>query len=730
MNLRVWVNFLFWHPSIRDLMIIVCLVGISYATSLHGPFQFDDHPIIKDNPSMYLMDLSGTSILKALFNSASNNRPISNLTLALNYYFWGMSPVAYHAVNLVIHLLAVIVLYALVYQLLSLPSLQRSYGNAARRVAVLTALLWGLHPVHVQAVTYIVQRMTSQATLFYLLSILLYLYARQQQERYRKGLLFMGVILSGLMALGSKEIALTLPFAILLVEVYFLSSFRIHLLSRNWLVIGLLLLVVVGLGGWIYSIILNYGGFNAFFSITQYPQPMTYTERLLTAPRVIFHYISLLLFPSPSILVLDYDFPLSDSLISPITTLPSIMGFLGLLTLALRYARKWPLLSFCILWFFLNLLLETLAPFLDLVFEHRLYLPSVGVVILIALGMVRLLNIRWIRWPQEKGLAVRTAVIGFMALLFLWTLNRNLAWSDEVILWEDTVRKSPGNSRAHYGLGYAYGQKGLMDEALDAYQKALKIRPDYPDALFGMGHIYSQQGKLDLAVKKFQETLKLWPDHFKARANLGVVYYQLGMTDEAIEELQTVIRAYPNYARAHYNLANILDKEGDYDEAIPEYQEALRVLPTYSEARINLGMLYFRLGKHQEAIRELRTAIQIHPKLAVAYYNLGNILVMQGVLDEAIAELQAAVKLDPQFADAYNNLGIAYQQKGMLEESVRAFQEAIRIAPQHANAHYNLGLVYQKKGEKSMAMKMYQVALTLRPGWRQVEDQIKTLQGL
>lgn len=724
---RSYVSSRVVKPRARDAIVLVCLASLSYIPSLRGPFQFDDLPVIKESPALYLGDLSWGSVRNALASPGSPNRPVANLTFALNYYVGGMDPWGFHVVNLAIHLAAILVLYLFVQRLLTVPSLRGGDSLSARRVAFITALLWGLHPVQTQAVTYIVQRMTSLATLLYLLALWCYLSARQQPGGNRRRWLFVGAALWGLLAAGTKEIAVTLPLSIVLLEVYFLSSFDPVRLRKQWPVWGMVLLAFIGVGAWVVWVVIDHGGMTMLLSATQPVQPMTFAERLLTAPRVIVHYMSLLLFPLPSRLVVDYLFPLSTSLTAPMTTLPSMAVVLGLMVFAVGSARRWPLVSFCILWFFLHLALETLAPVLDLVFEHRLYLPSVGVVLLAALGIERLQRAEWGRWAVPGRLGVRVAVTALAVFLAVATWQRNLVWADEVTLWSDTAKKVPTNGRAHYTLGYVYGERGQVDDALREYREALRLRPDDHQALFGIGLIHGRQGQLDEAGREFQEVLRRAPDYYKARANLGVVYYQLGRTQEAVDELQRVIKDHPEYAAAHYNLATLFHKENRLDEAGTEYREALLVWPVYAEARTNLALLYQQTGRAPDAVAELRTAVRLTPTYMPAHYTLANLLMEQGAVDEAIGEFRTAVRLDPGSADSHNNLGIAYARRRMPDEAIRAFQEAIRIMPTHADAHYNLGLVYQGKGEIEPALQQYKQALALRPGWEQVEHQLSTI---
>ncbi len=442
------------------LSFLAVLVFWVYSNTLDGPFIFDDSPNIQDNPHIRLKTLTLEGIERAGFESLSPNRAVANVSFALNYYFHGYNVAGYHLVNILIHVTTGILLYFFVKTTLSIPSLRSKYAPRGW-IPLLTALIWLVHPIQTQSVTYIVQRMNSMAAMFYILSFLLYAKARLAEQKGKKGALFGGCILAGMLALGSKEIAATLPFFIFLYEWYFFQELNRTWLKRHcypFLGIGILLVVVsfMYLGAHPLERIL--ASYEA--------RDFTLTQRVLTEFRVVIFYISLLIFPHPSRLNLDHDFALSHSLIDPITTLLSIGAIAGLIGLAIFTAKRQRLLSFCILWFLGNLVIESSVIGLEIIFEHRTYLPSMLVGLMAVAPVYRHLKPKWI------GLGVVCAVV--MVFSF-WTYARNSMWNDEVTLWTDCVEKSPKKSRPHYNLGVVIGSQGKLKEAMSHYSEALRI---------------------------------------------------------------------------------------------------------------------------------------------------------------------------------------------------------------------------------------------------------------
>lgn len=373
---------------IRHLVAMALIAGVAlvaYSNTFHAPFQFDDRPNITQNPNVQIRVFTWDRLERLVQNTYKESiRVFSYFTLALNYYFGGFNVFGYHLINFLIHIASGIFLYWFLILTFNLPSLKERYGPISYKVALFTGLIFISHPIQTQSVTYIVQRMASMAGMFYLLSMVLYIKGRLSFGKARF-FYFGGLVLSCLFGVFSKENVAILPLFIALYEFYFFQHFDLGPKGKDaiFALVGVLIaLVAFGFIIWgkryIDVIIAGY----------QY-RTFTMSERVLTQFRVVLYYVTLLIYPHPSRLNLDYDFPISKTILDPPTTLISILIVLGLVGYSIWTARKRPVLSFCILWYFGNLVIESSIFPLEMVFEHRLYLPAVGPFILFSLLTVR-----------------------------------------------------------------------------------------------------------------------------------------------------------------------------------------------------------------------------------------------------------------------------------------------------------------------------------------------------
>jgi hypothetical protein len=372
----------------HHLIAVALIVGVAllaYSNTFSVPFNFDDLPNITQNPNVQIRVFSWDLIERLIKNTYKESiRVFSYFTLALNYYFGGFNVFGYHLVNLLIHIASGIFLYWFLLLTFNLPSLKEKYGPISYRVALLTGLIFIAHPIQTQSVTYIVQRMASMAGMFYLLSMVLYIKGRLSTGRPRF-LYFGGAVLTYLLGVFSKENVAILPLFVALYEFYFFQNFDLSPKGRKILFSLVAALLILGAFGFIL-----WGQRYINVTIEGYKfRTFTMWERVLTQFRVVLYYLTLLIYPHPSRLNLDYDFPISKTIFDPPTTLISILIVVGLIGYSIWTAKKRPMLSFCILWYFGNLVIESSIFPLEMVYEHRLYLPAVGPFILFSLLTVR-----------------------------------------------------------------------------------------------------------------------------------------------------------------------------------------------------------------------------------------------------------------------------------------------------------------------------------------------------
>ena len=692
-------NILLEVLALFSLALLTCLI---YSNTFDSPFIFDDQTSITENQHIRITQLTFDQLKEAAFESPSGNRPLSNLSFALNHYVHGYERFGYHLVNLIIHITTGILFYFLAKSTLNLPSLRKNYESYTW-IPFLAAFIWLVHPTHIESVTYIVQRMTSLATLFYTLSFLLYVRARLAVGKQKKWALFVGCALCGILAATSKEIAVTLPFFILLYEWMFFRN-----LDKAWL--KRQVVPLTGIAAVLLILAFAYLGTNPYEALMGSYSARSFTplERVLTEFRVVIFYLSLLVFPHPSRLTLDYDFSISHSLIDPVTTLLSLLTIIAAVWIAVFLTKKNRLSAFAIFWFFGALVLESSIISLEIIFVHRTYLPFLFLI----LGIVALAS------QQIRSQALFITLLTTTGLLFsFWTYQGNKVWRDKVTLWTHAATMSPGKARPHSNLGNALREHGKTNEALASYQKALAIKPDYADAHNNAGLTFAELGKKQKAIEHYQKALAIEPNSHDVNYNLGIALADLGKKQEAVEHYQKALATKPNDAKAHYNLGLTFADLNKNQEAIKHYQKALSIEPDKVDAHVNLGVVLASLGQSDAARHHYNEALKINPTHDGALNNLGQLTGDRGNAAQAAKHYQESIRRNPQNQQAYNNLGSLAEKEGKLADAIKYYNDALRIDPDFAVAHYNLGNVLAAQGKFEQAVKHYRNAVRIQPDY-------------
>jgi tetratricopeptide (TPR) repeat protein len=599
---------------VLHILLIVILSVIAYSNTHDVPFLFDDtkniaaNPIIK-NLRHFIHPSEAKPYTGSFVHVQFVKRFVGYFTFALNYRIHGIDVRGYHAFNLFIHILTSILLYILVILTFRTPFMESSrLRDKARHVAFFSALLFVSHPVQTQAVTYIVQRFASLATLFYILSLVLYIKARLS-NRTGVNLLYFGLcIISAVLGMKTKEIAFTLPLSITLYEFMFFNGKakrRLLYLIPLFLTMLVIPLTYVSL----YSDMdkpLEEIMADAEQATTAQRTPRI--DYLLTELRVIVTYLRLLVLPVGQ--NLDYDYPIYSSFFTP----PVYLSFLFLLGVfglgAFLYYRSsfsdraLRLVSFGIFWFFITISVESSVFPLLPIYEHRVYLPSAGVFAATAAGVFLLAY-------RLRGMWMKTAGVVLVAIVIV--LNgaayaRNTVWQSNISLWEDVVRKSPNKARPHTNLGEAYEEQDMVDKAIEHYQIALRAEPNTAIIYNNLGNAYRTKGMKRKAIEYFERAINLKPNIVEPHINLGILYKTAGQFDRAIHHYKRAISLNPNQPDAHYNIGNIYMFKGLTDIAIEHYRHAISLRPEDSDTHNNLGIAYQQKGMLNEAEKEFSIA--------------------------------------------------------------------------------------------------------------------------
>ncbi len=755
------------NKTIVQVILIILLALLAYSNTFNVPFHYDDKPVIVKNPIVqdlsYFIEPSKASDFKGLFEYKTfKNRYVGYLTFALNYKFHGLDVKGYHIVNLLIHIINSLLVYFLIFLTFKTRYMRESrIADYAGHISFFTALLFVCHPIQTQTVTYIWQRVTSLTAMFCLLSLTAYIKARigyQKTELQVKGSgrwvrkpgsYYVTAVIFAVLAMKTKEIAFILPVVIGLYELMFFEG---RLRKRVlYLVPVFLTMLIIPLS--IVTMDRPLG--DMIGDISQVSKEVEYISRadyLFTEFRVLVTYIRLIFLPVNQ--NLDYDYAIYNSFLNPGVFL-SFLFLLSIFSLALyvfyRYrntATHIRLVSFGIFWFFITLSVESsIIPIRDVINEHRMYLPSIGIfasVVTVIFSGASKIKERW------RMTVVTTVLFLFIVsvLLSVTTYARNEVWKSEISLWSDVVSKSP-NSRGYNNLGLAYQSAGLINKAVESFTLATEVNPEYALGYNNIANIYISNGQFDKAIDLYKLAIRNNPDIDMIHANLGSVYWAINLLDKAIKEYETAIRLRPDIPDVHLNLANVyrskglvnkaaehiaiainlkddsprahleLGKtymsQGSTADAIEEFRITLKQDPGSFVAHNNLGIIYGSSGRMGEAAKHLKDAIRIKPGYAEAHNNLGNVLRSQGLVDQAIKEYETAIRLSTDYYLAYNNLGITYGSAKRLDEAIENFKKAIQISPDLLQAHNNLSFAYLSAGMLEEAIEEYKVSIKLKP---------------
>ena len=496
--------------TILAAAIILLAGAAAYLNSFSGAFVFDDFFCITENREIRHLWPLGDVLFPPLNSAAAGvaGRPVVNLSLAVNYALGGTNVWGYHAFNLAIHLLAALTLLGLVRRTLLLPVLCERFGSRATVLSLAVAILWTIHPLQTEAVTYVIQRAESLMGLCYLLTLYCVL-----RGATAKGAAFWHVfgVVACLIGMATKEVMATAPLIVLLYDRTFLAgSFRAAWRARR----GLYLALAATWGAIAWGLLAtDFHGGSTGFAVKEF----TWWSYLLTEPGVILHYLRLAIWPVGQ--CLDYNWPAAGAPAEIV--LPGLL-MAGLLSLTGWAIWKRPLMGFLGAWFFVILApTSSFVPIQDAACEHRMYLCLAAVVtggVLAGDALLRMIEGSRLRrqiWARTLGfglLAVTCIALGTM------TVARNNVYSSERSIWQNTLEQAPDNARAHSSLAIALASERQYDAAIAHFQKALDIKPVYA-VHNNLGTALAARGRVREALEQYQQALAIKPDYDSALHN-------------------------------------------------------------------------------------------------------------------------------------------------------------------------------------------------------------------
>jgi tetratricopeptide (TPR) repeat protein len=706
---------------------MIALGGIAaYAGSFSGAMLYDDIPAIVENPTIrHLWPPGRVLSMPAGGGLTVSGRPVLNLSFAINYAVSGTGVWSYHALNLAIHILAGLALFGILRRTLKRVG---AGGREARPhlpatiLAFAAALLWTVHPLQTEAVTYIVQRAESLVGLFYLLT--LYCFIRGADDggggdgrpaRPSPAVWFGLSFLACLLGMGTKEVMATAPVMVFLYDRTFLAGSFAEAWRRRWRVYAALAASWVPLAILVASTGGNRGGSVGFgvavdgwaYWLTQFEAVARYLWLSLWPHPLVFEYGPFWVKAAGE--VLPYAVPLLVLLAATVWALFSPVKPGSWPDRRLGGQVRVRALGFLGAWFFGILSPSSLMPGTSqMIVEHRMYLSLAAMTTAFVLGLYAVVgSVRSCLW------VCLALAVGYGAM----TCRRNEIYRSGLALWGDTFAKRPDNPVVDFNLGAALFDAHRDSEALALFERAVRVRPDLAVTHYKLGYQLFEKGRPAEAAAQYEEALRLNPGYAEAHNNLGVALAALGRPADAIEHYEEALRLRPDFAPAHDNYAGALLAMRRLSEAADQYGEVVRLDPYSAAARNNLGSVLFQLGRYPEAASRLEEALRLNPDYADARFWLGDSLLNLGREDDAIGQFEKAIRLKTTFLfQAHVDLGVIMAKGGRLADALPHFEEAVRLNPGVASAQLDLAQALAGLGRMQEAQAHLAEAMRLDPG--------------
>lgn len=691
--------------------------------------SYDDENYVNEN-NIVKQGITIDGLVWAFTTKHQGNwHPLTWLSHMLDCQLFGLNAGWHHITNLLLHIINAILLFALLKQMTG--KLWRCFFVAA---------VFALHPLHVESVAWIAERKDVLCTLFWILTIAAYLnYAKLHTISWYTLSLFTFAL--GLMA---KPMLVTLPFVLLLLDYWPLGRLQP---TKTYQIVRekVPFFILSAISSVITIIAQQHTG--ALSSLEVIP-PVT---RIANTFISYMKYIEKMFWPGG--LAVFYPHPLNK--VSILQAAAALLLLLFISILVLRLTRNHKYLAVGWLWY-----LGTLVPVIGLIqvgdqayADRYTYIPLIGLFIIIAWGVPELLS----KWQYQKSVIIILMIISLCASAVCTRLQVGY-WRNSMALFEHTLEVTENNHLAHCVLAlYLHKQQEIdkaaehnlkalrikpqypqallfrgtilleedkIDEAIDLYNQALQIKPDYAEAHYNLGIAYFKKGNIDEAHKFWSRTIQLDPMKNQAYTNLGSILDEQGKTEQAIKYWMKAIQLNPDDPIAHNNLARVLNKQGNIKDAVIHYNEVLRLKPYDAAAHNSLGAVLVKQGYLEKATFMYKRGLAINPHDAYLHSNLGSALLQQGLLDEAIDELQKALDLSPD-SKTYRNIAVAFALKGQIDEAIKHFKEAIELEPQNADTRYNFANALMEKGNIEEAIAEYRKVLKINTDYTKARLRLK-----
>jgi protein O-mannosyl-transferase len=653
------------HHSVYPNIFTPVLFGLAgfflYSNSLHASFHWDDFRNIVSNESIRnILDL------KSIWGFEPR-RFVGLLTFAIDYHFHGLDVYWYHIDNILIHIASSLMVWLLVREILSSPRFSADPISRGKTIIpIFCGLIFLCHPLQTQAVTYIVQRMTSLAALFSLASLYFYLKGRLASPGGMPVVYFIFSALLITAGIFTKEFVYSIPIALLLLELFVIRADSP--INRTILIFSACLLFIFISAGWYF-----FHAYNLFGSVHSgrlSDPPLTNSVYFFTQMKVIVKYFSLLLFPIHQ--NLDYDFPAVRSFFR-LDVLLSFGLILFVFVSALVPARKKPIVSLGIFLFFAFLCIESgIVPIRDVIFEHRLYLPMAGFSLFLVSAIYSMFG-------EKRRAIFYSFLIAIIAFYSVLTIRRNTVWQNEITLWSDVAKKSPEKSRVHDVLGNAYFEQGQYDKALDEYLIAVEKNTKNFVALNNIGYVLFLQKKYPQSIEYYQKSNRLNPDMPEVYSNLASSYFMLGRYDRALEYFKEGAAREKKLLTKLLSASEELFREKNLEKAKEYYLAVTGLDAKNSDAYEKIGIIYLTNKQYDESVGYFNTSLSIDDTKSETYHQLALAEYLSGKTDRAFLHFRKSIELNPGNAETYLQYAMCLEKSGKHEEAQKMLDEGNRL---------------------------------------------------
>jgi tetratricopeptide (TPR) repeat protein len=652
------------------LALTVITFTVFWQVNLYDFTNFDDPLYVTEN-SHIQSGISLIGIRWAFSTTYADSlwHPLIWLSFMLDNQLVGLNAGGYHITNLILHIFSTLLLFWL---------FNRMTGAIWRSAFV--AVLFAVHPLHVESVAWIAERKDVVSAFFWMLTLCLYVYYTEKPDIKR----YLPVVFCFVLALMSKPIVVTLPVILILLDYWPLKRFEFR--EGNFVLWQLKEKIPLFILSAVFSAITIYTQYIP--SIKHFP----FGLRIANASVSFITYLEKTLWPRD--LAVFYPYPAQIPIWQ---VLGATLLILVISVLVIAAAKRLPYLFVGWLWYAI-----TLLPVIGIVqsgeqaMANRYhYLPSIGIAVILAWGIELFFT-----HQNLRKIILFPAGVFFIAILSFITWQQCGHWQNSIKLWNYNLQITKNNYLAHNNLGIALSDEGKNEEAMNHFIEAIRLKPDFFFAYNNRGSVYVKLGRYQLAIKDFNQAIRLNPNFADAYYNLGIIYIELGLHQNALDYFSKAIRLRPDDSSYYSDRGIAYANLGRYRLAIEDYNHAIRLKPTDADFYYIRGAAYQNLCRYQSAVDDFNEAIRLKPNNAGFFYNRGITYFSLGRYQSAVDDFNEAIRLKPDFADAYNNRGGTYFKIRRYQSAVKDFNEAIRLKPDYADAYNNRGGTYFNQGNK------------------------------